>query len=217
MVQTRLFHRVILACLTTALCAMLFPSPASAQGVVSEWKSVPTPPVPQLKTVTVNPRNTALLVMDFTKGICSSGGQRPAPRCVSALPKVKELLKQARDHHLLVVFTGYPGYRSLVAGLAPRRGEPLVVSHADKFQGTDLEKILKSHGIATLIETGMAANGCVFFTGLGAVRRGFKVIVPVDTMPGRTAYSEQSTIWGIENDGFFRGLSTLTSVDRIKF
>jgi nicotinamidase-related amidase len=216
MALPRWLRVTIVACSAAGMLAV-FSLPAASQGVVSEWKSVPTPPVPELKTVTVNPRNTALMVMDFTDGICAAGGARPAPRCVAAIPKVKQLIEEARAHHLLVIYTGYPGYQSFVSALAPMRGEPLVVSHADKFQGTDLDKILKDHKITTLIETGMAANGCVFFTGLGAVHRGYKVIVPVDAMPGQTAYSEQSTIWGIENDGFFKNLATLTSVDRIKF
>lgn len=216
MIFPRWLRATMTGCLAAGMLAASW-QPAAAQGVVSEWKSVPTPPVPQLKPVAVNPSDTALMVMDFTTGICASAGKNPAPRCVAAIPHVKQLLEEARAHHLLVIFTGYPSYPAFVSGLAPMRGDPLVVSHADKFQGTDLDKILKGHKITTLIEAGMAANGCVFFTGLGAVNRGYKVIVPVDTMPGRTAYSEQSTIWGIENDGAFKNLSTLTSVDRIKF
>ena len=52
----------------------------------------------------------------------------------------------------------------------------------DKFLGTDLEKILKDKGIATVIIVGTAAHGAVLYTGSGAAMRGMNVIVPVDGM-----------------------------------
>jgi nicotinamidase-related amidase len=212
MVRTHLFRNVAVAAVAAVLIVLVSPA-ASAQGVISEWKMVPAPPAPQLKAVKVDPQKTALLVMDFNEALCG-----PAlPRCVQAIPKVKRLLGEARAHHMLVVFTGYPHMKPLLKEFGPMHGEPMVVSFADKFNGTDLDKILKDHGITTLITAGVVANGCVLYTTIGATSRGYKVIVPVDAMPARSAYAEQSTIWHIANDFTLAKTSTLTSVAMISF
>jgi nicotinamidase-related amidase len=216
MTRNQLFRSMAVVAVAVVLSVMLSPV-ALAQGVVSQWKMVPEPPAPELKAVKVDPQKTALLVMDFNDALCTSGSKDALPRCVKAIPEVKKLIEEARVHHMLVVFTGYPDMKPVVKELAPMRGEPMVVAHADKFVGTDLGKVLTDHGITTVIATGVVANGCVLFTTIGAADRGYKVIVPVDTMPGRSAYAEQSTIWHIANDMTIGRTSTLTSVAMISF
>ena len=39
--------------------------PARAANIVDEWANVKTPPAPALKPVTVDPKSTALLLLDF--------------------------------------------------------------------------------------------------------------------------------------------------------
>ncbi|MGH7106786.1 MAG: cysteine hydrolase family protein, partial [Acetobacteraceae bacterium] len=99
------------------------------------------------------------------------------------------------------------------------QGEPIVTGHADKFDGTRLDSILKSHGIKTVIATGVVGNGAVLFTTFGAASHGYKVIVPVDTMPGTSAYAEQNAIWNLANDPGLgpRAGVTLTSSHMIQF
>ena len=189
---------------------------ALAQGVVSEWNSVQAPPVPELKELKVDSQKTALLVMDFNAAICTPGGARVRERCIPAIPKVKKLLDEARAQHMLVLFTATPNMTP-VKDLAAMPDEPLIVGHANKFDGTSLDSLLKDHGITSVILTGTAANGAVLFTAFGAADRGYKVIVPVDTMPGDSAYAEQSSIWGLEHDPGLGNMSTLTAADLIKF
>ena len=93
----------------------------------------------------------------------------------------------------------------------------MVVGHADKFDGTDLDKMLKDHGIKTVIATGTAPNGAVLFTSYGAASRGYKVIVPVDTMPGASPYAEQASVWNLANDPGLGNMTTLTTAGRISF
>lgn len=216
MASRHLFPRLAAASLMVSLVVMFFPA-ASAQGVISEWKTVKAPPSPEVKTVTVNPQKTALLVMDFNQGNCVSGSPHESPRCINAVPKVKQLLAEARSHHMLVVFTRFPHMPAFVKGLGPEKGDPVVVSWPNKFYGTELGKTLKDRGITTVITAGMSANGAVRYTALAAAQHGYKVVVPVDAIPGFTAYAEQSAIWGIVNDPLIRTKSVLTSVDRIKF
>src|SRR5262245_52223083 len=60
--------------------------PVRAADVVSEWSTIEMPRVPTLKTVTVDPKSTALFLLDFMHENC---GQRP--RCVAALPTIKAM------------------------------------------------------------------------------------------------------------------------------
>lgn len=216
MAPTQLFRRLAAVAVVAAVVAVFSPV-LSAQGIVSQWKTVVPPPPPELKTVTVNPQKTALLVMDFNQGNCVPGAPHESPLCVKAVPKVKQLLAEARSHHLLVVFTQYPHMPPFVKGLGPGKGDLKLVAWPNKFHGTDLEKILKDHDITTVITTGMSANGAILYTTLAAAQRGYKVVVPVDAMPGPSPYTEQFTAWGIVNNPLIGHMSVLTSVDRIRF
>lgn len=213
MSRKQLVSSLIPAVLTASLFTACL-SPAQAQNAVDEWDSIQPPPAPKLQTVTVDPHTTALLVMDFNTGNCVPGKRE---RCVAAVPKVKALIDKARAHGVLVIHTGYPNMKPFVKDIAPQPGQKMIVAHADKFMETDLDKILKDHGITTVIATGTAPNGAVLFTSFAAANRGYKVIVPVDTMPGESAYSEQNAIWNVEHDPSLGHMSTLTSSDRIDF
>ena len=60
--------------------------PAQAGDIVADWASVKTPPAPELKPVTVDPKTTALLVIDMIKQTCN---EKMRPRCVAAIPKIE--------------------------------------------------------------------------------------------------------------------------------
>ena len=60
--------------------------PVQANDVTTEWTAVKPPPVPELKPIGVDPKTTALLILDLMKVNC---GVRP--RCMSTVPKVKKL------------------------------------------------------------------------------------------------------------------------------
>ena len=200
-----------------AVAAALAAGSASAQAgnIVDEWASVKAPPPPALKPVTVDPKTTALLMLDYLPApYCS-----PDPRCVASLPAMKQLLAEARAHGVTVVYSvaGKYGPADIAKEVAPVGNEPLVKSKADKFLNTDLEKILKDKGIQTVIVTGTAANGAVLYTGSGAGVRGLKVIVPVDGLSAKDIYAEQLTVWQLAHGPGFGAQVTLTSSDMIKF
>jgi nicotinamidase-related amidase len=125
--------------------------------IIDEWNSVLIPPAPKLKPVTVDPKTTALLVLDMETTICKS------PRCVASIVKIKELLSEAREMGMLVVYSLTPmGSPSDIAGqISPSKVDPIVKSDVDKFYQTNLEQILQNHGIKTVLITGFAANGAV--------------------------------------------------------
>lgn len=199
-----------------ALCAAGLVLPAAqAADIVDEWPNAKMPPAPELKPVTVDPKTTALLLMDFLpKFYCAE-----KPRCMASLPAVKQLLTAARSSGATVVYTvaGDFGTADILKDVAPAGGEPSVKGKADKFLNTELDKILKDKGIQTVIVTGTAANGAVLYTGSDAGMRGLKVIVPVDGLSGSDLYSEQLTVWQLAHGPGFAAQITLTRSDMIKF
>ena len=189
-------------------------SAASAQTIVDEWATVKAPPAPELKPANLDPKTTALLMLDFVAPNCT---QRP--RCMASIPAVKKLLGEARAKGMLIVYaTGPTGKRAdTVAEVAPTDSEPVVSTGVDKFVNTDLEKILKAGGTQTVIAMGTAAHGAVLYTASAASLRGMKVILPVDGMSADSPYAEQYTAWHLANAPLVARNVTLTKIDLIKF
>jgi nicotinamidase-related amidase len=192
------------------------PVPAPAQTIINEWSSVKTPPAPELKPVTVDPKTTALLMLDFVKQTCN---EKVRPRCLATLPAAKKLLADARAKDVLVVYSIVFGgaIGDTLPDVAPTGKEPYVQAGPDKFLNTDLEKILKDHGIKTVIVTGTAAHGAVIHTADESVFRGFSVVVPVDTMSAENAFIEQYVAYHFTSAPRVAAGTTLTSVSMIKF
>jgi len=205
---------------TAALLALLAAlgavtvAPARAQTIIDEWASIKTPPPPALKPVTVDPKTTALLMLDFMNQNC---GKRPS--CVASIPAMKKLLEAARAAKALVVYSIIANTTTadVIKDVAPVNGEPSVQSGPDKFLHTDLETILKDHGIATVIATGTASNGAVLFTAAGAAFRGMNVIVPVDGMSAADRYADLATAYNFSTAPQLSVKATLTRSDMIKF
>src|SRR5262245_55194653 len=202
-----------------AMLAVIVSAPTvRAASVIDNWANVKVPPAPQLKPVKVDPKTTALLMLDYVKQICNA---ERYPHCPQRLPTVKKLLDEARANGAMVVYTGTTIPQSERADIdpavAPTGDEPFVKTVLDKFLNTDLEKILKDKGIATVIMVGQAAQGAVITTGSEAAQRGFKVIVAVDGIAAQDDYYEQYTVWHLGNAPLLANRVTLTSTDLIKF
>jgi nicotinamidase-related amidase len=189
-------------------------APAQAQTIIDQWSSIKAPPPPALKPVTVDPKTTALLMLDFMNQNC---GKRPA--CVASIPAMKKLLAAARDAKTNVVYSIIANSTTadIIKDVAPMADEPHVQAGPDKFLHTDLEKILKDRDVQTVIVTGTASNGAVLFTGAGAAMRGLKVIVPIDGMSAADPYADLTTAYTFATAPLVSNKSTLTMSDMIKF
>jgi nicotinamidase-related amidase len=187
---------------------------AQAADIVDEWASIKVPPAPALKPVTVDPKTTALLMLDFMNQNC---GKRP--RCLATVPAMKKLLGEARAAKATVVYSiiANTTLTDVIKDVAPQAGEPHVQSGPDKFLHTDLEKILKDKGIKTVIAVGTSSNGAVLYTASGAAFRGMSVIVPVDGMSAVDPYADYSTVFTFMNAPSVSAKTTLTRSDMIKF
>jgi nicotinamidase-related amidase len=188
-------------------------APAGSASITDEWDSVKAPPPPALKAVTVDPKTTALLMLDFMNQNC---GKRP--RCIASIPAMKKLLDEARASKTPVVysFIANTSAADVIKDVAPAAGEPSVTSGPNKFLRTDLEKILKDKGIQTVILVGTAANGAVLNTAAHAAFSGLNVIVPLDGISA-DPYAEQYTAWHLVNAPGVSARVTLTKSDMMKF
>jgi len=203
---------VVAAAFVTALAL-----PTHAANIIDEWANVKVPAAPALKPMTVDSKTDALLVIDMVAETCNAQAR---PRCVETIPAIQKLLNDARAKGMTVIYALGISGKEILPILAPKDGEPIVKSGADKFVHTEFEKILKDKGITGIIMVGTLAYGGVLHTASQAAFRGFKVVVPVDGMSSPnmdTLYTEQYTAWHLANAPVFGGRVTLTKVDMIKF
>ena len=155
--------------------------------------------------ITIEPRRTALLAMDFQNEIVTRLGQSGA----EAVQRAGELIAAARKGGVAVIhvvvgfrpgypevsprnvaFSGITGTGRFVTGapgadiagpVRPADGEPVVVKHrVSAFAGTDLEMILRAKGIDALILTGLATSGVVLSTLRAAADADHRLIVVKD-------------------------------------
>ena len=194
-----------------------FGASVQAADLSAEWGSIKAPDMPALQKAAPDVKTTALIVMDFMKTSCT---EQARPRCVATIAPVKKLLADARAKGMTVVYavTGNdPVMTNFLPELAAQAGEPIVAGRADKFLGTDLDKILKDKGIKTVIPVGTASNGAVLYTATGAAYRNYDVLLPIDGMSGNSAWSEQIVAWQLVNGPGLADRVKLTKTDMISF
>ena len=206
--------RNLIAALVAAV-AISLALPAQAGDIIDNWASVKAPPPPELKAVTIDPKTTAVLMLDYVELICV----HEYPRCLTMLDPAKKVLDAARASGTMVIFTSIPnqGRDKVNKAVAPKEDEPFVQSFLNKFLRSDLEKMLKDKGITTIVAVGGAAEGAVLSTGSDAAQRGFKVVVPVDTTWGINEYAEQYVAWDLTHAPVIPQRITLTRTNMIKF
>ena len=74
---------------------------ARAQTLIEEWGTAKFPPPPALKPAKIDAKETALLVMDFTKQTCTPERRK---RCSDSVAKVLKLVTEARAKGALIIY-----------------------------------------------------------------------------------------------------------------
>ncbi|HEY8805393.1 MAG TPA: isochorismatase family protein, partial [Clostridium sp.] len=99
------------------------------QTIINIWNTIPTPPAPKLKSVAIDPKSSALLILDMETSICKS------PSCIASIFNINTLLTKSRKNGIPVVYslthTGNPS--DIARQIAPSPGDPIVKSSVDKF------------------------------------------------------------------------------------
>jgi nicotinamidase-related amidase len=215
--QSRTAMRSLLALMLLCTTFGLAAAPVRSDTIVDRWSTVTAPTPPPLKPVTVDPKTTALLVLDLIKQTCNPENR---PACMASLAPVAKLIAGARASKTMIVYSIIPGPSTIAdvqPAVAPAGGEPMVKAGPDKFIGTDLEKILRDKGITTVIVTGTSAIGAVLQTASHAAGLGFKTIVPVDGMSADVPYAMQLTTWDLANAPTLSPNITLTAINMVSF
>jgi nicotinamidase-related amidase len=193
-------------------------SAAQAQTVIEEWGTAQFPPPPVLKPAKIEPKETAVLVMDFTKQTCTPERRK---RCSDQVPKVLKFITEARSKGALIIYSvAVPNSvpADILPELKPAEGEQVLPPLGpDKFIGSDLEKTLKEKGIKTVVAMGTQAQTSVLHTAATAALKGFNVIVPVDGMSGDNVFPELYTAWHLSTAARISPKVTLTKFEMIGF
>ena len=195
---------------------------ARADTIIDEWNKVQAPPPPELKAVAIDPKTDALLLLDFNGHDAADSGpcnKALRPRCLASLPKVKAALDKARAKGVYVVYSlgGKGTAADIWPEIAPRAGEPVVKSGADKFINTNLRELLTGKGIKRVIVTGTASEGAVLNTASDAALHGMSVVIPVDGMSSHELYAEQYVAWHMSHAPAVAQKTTLTSLELLQF
>jgi nicotinamidase-related amidase len=155
------------------------------------------PALPAPVPVTLNPKITALLVLDYVEPICNS-----EPKCKGEmLPAMTPFMARVRKAGLVVAYgTREENVSKWLPEVAQKPGDIKIVNTAqDRFYNTDLDKALKAKGITTIIMVGWKVSGSVAYSSVGATVRGYTVVIPVDTTAATTDYEQVIGFYNILN------------------
>lgn len=160
---------------------------------------------------TIEPKRTALLVIDVQREYFKEGGPAYIPAARSVLPNIQGLITAARSAGLLVVYVkhvnradgsdlgrmndfGNPDERSFVEGtpevelveeLRPMPSEPIIVKRRySSFLNTELECVLRTRDVNAVIITGYMTSFCCETTARDAHGRDYKVLFVRDANEG---------------------------------
>jgi nicotinamidase-related amidase len=172
-----------------------------------------------MNELNLDPRCTAIVVIDLQKGIVAmaAGAPHPTPSVVANCVNLLSACRRAGAHPVLVHVGGSPSGADLLHPVAdePMRGTAalppdwsdllpeLGSSPSDTvilkrqwgaFYGTDLDLQLRRRGLTTIILCGIATEFGVESTARDAYERGYELVFAEDAMTGRTAESHANAI-----------------------
>lgn len=201
------------------LCSLLScptPSMAEEKTLLDVWSEIKPPPPVAVQPVHLDPKTTALLILDIEEWTCNAERR---PRCPDSVPRIKAFLYQAKTKGMAVIYSltskGTP--QTVLPGVQPVGDAPIVQTGVEKFYNTELEKILRDRAIKTVVIVGTAAEGAVLHTATEAALRGLQVVVVLDGMTSANIYAEQYTAWHLLNAPGTKGKATLTLLKLIDF
>jgi len=184
------------------------------------------------REVTVQPRTTALIVVDMQNDFVKPGGALVVETAAATIPAIQRLLALARAKGMKVFFTqdtheegdiefpiwgphvlrGTWGWQ-IVDELAPRPGERVIEKlRYDGFFGTPLDHELRLAAIQNVIVCGTVANICVLHTAGSAALRGYRVVLLIDAISAITPFDQQAAIRQVHF--LYRGVITTSEAIR---
>jgi nicotinamidase-related amidase len=149
-----------------------------------EIKRVVVPEYRIEEKVVLDPKTTALVIVDMQNDFVDPKGKLFVPSAPDTIPAIKRLIDKARKSKVPVVYTqdwhmkDDPEFKiwgehavagtwgaEIVDEIKPREDDIVVKKlRYDAFYGTSLDHILRTMGVDTLVITGTVANICVLHT-----------------------------------------------------
>ena len=217
----KLFRTVLLSGFALALCGGA--SEALAAQAPAKMITLQMPATPDPARVTLDPKTTALIVLDYVEDICNN-----QVSCkTKMLPAMTPFMERVRKAGLTVAYgTRAPNQTKWLKEVAPVPGDIRITNTAqDRFYNTDLDKELKAKGIKTLIMVGWKISGSVTYTSVGAMAHDYTVVIPIDTTSAGSDYETTIGFYNVLNSGNANLLNqplkpnavTLTRTDMITF
>jgi nicotinamidase-related amidase len=168
-------------------------------------------------SLTLEPKTTALLLLDLQKGIVGMPTQpRSGQDVVANAAKLTERFRALGGLivHVHVAFSEDgqdalkpptdappmggqrpPDWADFMAETAPKSGEIVITKRQwGAFYGTELDLQLRRRGIQTLVLTGIATNFVVESTGRDAYERGYAQVFVEDAMTSVSAEAHQTSV-----------------------
>ena len=194
-----------------------------AKPSAAPMQSVQMPATPNPPRVTLDPKTTALIVLDFVEDICNAQASCKGRMLQAMTP----FLAQARKAGLTVAYgTRERNMTKWLKEVAPAADDLKIMSMAqDRFFKTDLDKALKAKGIKTLIIAGWKISGSVTYTSVGAMAHDYTVVIPMDATSAGSDFETMIGFYNVLNSGnanlanqpLKAGSVTLSRTDMISF
>jgi nicotinamidase-related amidase len=162
-------------------------------------QTVQMPATPDPARVTLDPKTTALMVLDYVEDICNNQASCKG----QMLPAMTPFMERVRKAGLTVAYgTRAQNMTKWLKEVAPAAGDIKIINTAqDRFYGTDLDKELKAKGIKTLIMVGWKISGSVTYTAVGAMAHDYTVVIPTDTTSAGSDYETTIGFYNVLNSG----------------
>ena len=177
-------------------------------------RTVEVPEYALQEEVHVEPRRTALLVIDMQNDLVRQGGSLVVPDAEPTIIAIARLLELAHAHGMRVVYSqdthreGDPEWRiwpehsragswgwAIVQELAPNADDTVLAKvRYDAFYGTSLDHLLRAWGIDTLVICGTLANSCVHYTAVSAALRWYDIVIPRDAVSALEPFDLESSL-----------------------
>lgn len=152
----------------------------------------------------MNPETTALIVVDMQNDFIAPGAPLETRMGTELVPRLKKLIDHARNSGMSVIFTTHAHRRNgcdmglfgeihppiqdriglvddspgidIYPDVAPQGDEVVIKKHRySAFFGTDLDIILRTGKIETVIVTGVTTENCCHATARDAMFNGYRV------------------------------------------
>ena len=151
-------------------------------------------------------RGTRLMIV-WTRSLVAADKARPSYRA-------RSLISEATARDIAIVKEGSDGADWYSGVTKPLPDEYLVTKwHYDAFEDTNLDLVLSSRGIKTLLVTGFTANVCVETTARHGYIKGYYIVLVSDCTDAPTQREYESTVSNIKN--YFGKVATSAEIVKV--